>query len=156
MAAQQNPSPAIRILQDLQTFLCARYWLPKADFPLCSDVFGALGLRGDDCHDFMENFSVAFSIDLTDYIWPRYHLAEEEAQDVRAVLRPFMRMAGLKTQPLNRDLVPISVDHLFQVAQRGAWFDPAAEEPQRPGLTRNISRFGARLRAGGLPRKLRR
>lgn len=142
--------------QELRRFLCSRYWLPAADFPLCGDVFSALGLSGDDCHDFMENFAVIFNVDLSDYVWPRFHLSESEAQDVRAVLRPLMRMAGLKTQPLNRDLVPISIDHLLHVAEAGRWLEPTAltgDGDGRVSVGRSISRFGSRLRAGGVPRR---
>ena len=144
--------------QELQRFLCARYWLPAADFPLCGDVFSALGLSGDDCHDFMENFAVIFNVDLSEYVWPRFHLSESEAQDVRTVLRPLMRMAGLKTQPLNRDLVPISIDHLLYVAQTGRWVEPEIDEMSDTptGLSRSIQRFSSRLRAGGVPRRQRR
>ena len=141
---------------ELRRFLCARYWLPEADFPLCGNVFSALGLTGDDCHEFMENFAVVFNVDLSDYVWPLYHLSESEAQDVRAVLRPLMRLAGLKTQPLNRDLVPISIDHLLTVAQSGHWTEPTQEATDgdvRVGISRNLSRFGSRLKAGGVPRR---
>lgn len=140
---------------ELKDFLCTRYWLPLVDYPLCGDIFDALGMTGSDCHDFMENFAVAFNVDLSDYIWPKYHLSESEAQDVRAVLRPLMRFAGLKTKPLNRDLVPISIDHLLQVAEHGRWIDPAgrnADGEGRVGLSRNLTRFGAKLRAGGVPK----
>lgn len=142
----------------LKTFLCVRYWLPDGDFPLCSDVFHALRMSGDDCHEFMTDFSTEFAVDLTDYVWPRYHLAEDEAMDVRAALRPLMRMAGLKTQPLNRDLVPISIDHLLYVAQTGRWVEPEIDEMSDTptGLSRSIQRFSSRLRAGGVPRRQRR
>lgn len=141
---------------ELRRFLCSRYWLPEADFPLCGDIFAALGLTGDDCHEFMENFAVVFNVDLSDYIWPQYHLSESEAQDVRAVLRPLMRLAGLKARPLNRDLVPISIDHLLSVAEAGRWSEPTpvtADGDGRVGISRNLSRFGSRLRAGGVPRR---
>lgn len=157
MSALRSVSREISHLDlELRRFLCARYWLPEADFPLCGNVFSALGLTGDDCHEFMENFAVIFNVDLSDYVWPQYHLSESEAQDVRAVLRPLMRLAGLKTRPLNRDLVPISIDHLLTVARAGHWSEPAGSagdgEP-RVGLSRNFSRFGSRLRAGGVPRR---
>lgn len=137
-------------------FLCERYWLPRTEFPLCADLFSALGLVGSDCHDFMEAFALVFNVDLADFVWPSYHLSESEAQDVKAVLRPLMRFAGLKTQPLNRDLIPISIDHLTEVARRGRWFDPEGKNAAgetRIGMSRSLTRFGARLRAGGVPRK---
>jgi len=138
----------------MRGFLCARYWLPETDFPLCGDIFHALGISGDDCHDFMDNFSLEFKVDLTEYIWPNYHLSESEAQDVRSVLRPLMRLAGLKTQPLNRDLRPISIDHLLHVAELGHWVDPTADSTaEHVGISRNFSRFGAKLRAGGVPKR---
>ena len=142
----------------LRQFLCTRYWLPDGDFPLCGDVFNALRLSGDDCHEFMHDFSNEFDVDLTDYVWPQYHLAEDEAMDVRAALRPLMRMAGLKTQPLNRDLVPISIDHLLHVVQMKRWVAPSIDDlaETHAGLSRSIQRFSARLRAGGVPRRQRR
>lgn len=142
----------------LKQFLCTRYWLPEADFPLCSDIFHALRITGDDCHEFMSDFSVLFEVDLTDYVWPKYHLAEAEAMDVRAALRPLMRFAGLKAQPLNRDLVPISIDHLLHIISRKRWIDPEPGEwsQTHAGLARTITRFSSRLRAGGVPRIQRR
>jgi len=139
----------------MRRFLCGRYWLPPTDYPLCADVFSALGLVGSDCHDFMEGFSVTFNVDLADYVWPNYHLSESEAQDVRSVLRPLMRLAGLTTRPLDRDLIPISIDHLLQVARSGRWSDPQggnAEGETRLSVSRSFTRFSARLRAGGVPR----
>ena len=139
---------------EIRRFLCERYWLPSTDFPLCGDIFHALGLSGDDCHEFMNDFAEMFKVDLSDYVWPKYHLGEAEAMDVRAALRPLMRMAGLKTQPLNRDLVPISIDHLQLIAQAGRWSDPADHEATdgHGSLGRSFTRFSARLRAGGIPR----
>ena len=139
---------------DIRRFLCERYWLPVSDFPLCGDVFHALGLSGDDCHEFMNDFAEMFKVDLADYVWPKFHLGEAEALDVRAALRPLMRMAGLKTQPLNRDLVPISIDHLQSVAKAGRWSDPQPQDQSdgEGSIGRSFSRFSARLRAGGVPR----
>lgn len=139
---------------ELKRFLCERYWLPATDYPLCPDVFHALGLKGDDCHEFMTDFAEIFQVDLTEYVWPNYHLAEDEALDVRAALRPLMRFAGLKTQPLNRDLIPISIEHLQKVALLGRWFDAEVEEdlPLEGGIGRSIARFSSRLKAGGVPR----
>ena len=139
---------------EIRRFLCERYWLPSTDFPLCGDIFHALGLSGDDCHEFMNDFAEMFKVDLSDYVWPKYHLGEAEAMDVRAALRPLMRMAGLKTQPLNRDLVPISIDHLQVVSKAGRWIDPVPQDKSdgEGSLGRSFSRFSARLRAGGVPR----
>jgi len=158
VAVHRIDSTAPAAYHQLKKFLCERYWLPDTDYPLCVDIFHALGLTGDDCHEFMTDFSNLFSIDLTDYIWPNYHLAEDEAQDVRAALRPLMRMAGLKTQPLNRDLIPISIDHLLLVIEQRRWFDPlpAEREKSESSLSRSLARFSARLRAGGVPRTQRR
>lgn len=155
-AAEQHVAPATNLMDGLRAFLCDRYWLAIEEFPLCSDIFSALRLSGDDCHDFMENFADAFDVDLIDYQWARYHLAEEEAQDVRAMLRPLMRLAGLKKRPVNRDLLPISIDHLLKTCNDGVWSDPEMVETEKAALARNIVRFGARLRVGGLPRKLSR
>lgn len=142
------------IQSDLKMFLCERYWLPATDFPHCTDVFHALGMTGDDCHEFMNDFAELFSVDLTDYVWPKFHLGEDEALDVRSALRPLMRLAGLKTQPLNRDLVPVSIEHLERVAELGRWIDPDPTEFSGVdgGLGRTLTRFSARLRAGGVPR----
>lgn len=138
---------------DLRRFLCERYWLPATEHPFCQDLFHALGLKGDDCHEFMNDFAELFHVDLTDYIWPKFHLGEDEALDVRAALRPLMRFAGLKTQPLNRDLVPISIDHLRHVAQLGHWVDPdIVMNDVTGGISRSIARFSSRLKAGGVPR----
>jgi|GEM_PF-1156838 len=150
-----RPIPAESLTHLIRRFLCERYWLPVTDYPLCGDVFTALGITGDDCHEFMENFSLSFNVDLTDFVWPRYHLSEAEAQDVRALLRPLLRLAGLKMQPMNRDLIPISIDHLQLVAELGRWVDPdphAEGGLRRAGLSRSLSRFSARLKAGGIPR----
>lgn len=143
---------------EMQHFLCERYWLPATDFPNCPDIFHALGISGSDCHDFMELYSNLFAVDLSDFIWPKFHLSESESQDVRRVLRPVMRLAGLKTQPLNRDLIAISIDHLLQVAAHGLWFDPADVAPSEraAGMGRSLTRFSARLRAGGVPKTPRR
>jgi len=161
MAAVQKLDLSAPVTQtDIKRFLCERYWLPEHDYPLCNDLFHALGLTGDDCHEFMNDFSALFSVDLSDYVWPKFHLGEEEAQDVRSALRPLMRLAGLKTQPLNRDLIPISIDHLIRVARARRWIDPdpAEAETDAPStsLSRSLQRFSARLRAGGIPRRPRR
>lgn len=140
----------------MSAFLCERYWLPPADYPHCSDVFRTLGISGSDCDDFMELFAATFNVDLAEFIWPKFHLSESEAQDVRRVLRPFMRLAGLKTQPLNRDLIPISIEHLLAVAEHGEWFDPQETNEKPVRLSRGLTRFHARLRAGGVPKTQRR
>ncbi|MCA0424928.1 MAG: DUF1493 family protein [Proteobacteria bacterium] len=158
--------PALRAIErptngieaDLKTFLCERYWLPGTDYPFCADVFHALGLTGDDCHEFMNDFSDLFQVDLTDYVWPKYHLDEEEALDVRSALRPLMRFAGLKAKPLNRDLLPLSIDHLLRVAELHRWVDPEPGDQAEveAGIGRSFARFSARLKAGGIPRRQRR
>lgn len=141
-------------LEDLRVFLCERYWLPPPEFPLCGDVFRALRISGDDCQEFMNEFSEAFDIDLYEFVWPKYHLGENEALDVRAALRPLRRFAGIRTQPLDRDLIPISIEHLLQVTERGAWFDPEfPEDAPKATISMSLTRIGARLRAGGVPKR---
>ena len=139
---------------DLRKFLCRRYWLPESDFPLCSDLFRALGMTGDDCHEFMNDLAETFNLDLADFVWPKYHLGESEAMDVRAALRPLRRFAGIRTQPLDRDLIPLSIDHLSQVIEHGAWFDPdVVEAADNASISQSITRLSAKLRAGGVPRR---
>ena len=139
---------------DLRKFLCRRYWLPETDFPLCGDLFHALGLAGDDCHEFMNDLAETFNLDLADFIWPKYHLSESETMDVRAALRPIRRFAGIRTKPLDRDLIPISIDHLSQVISFGSWFDPERIELQEDAtISQTIARLSSKLKAGGVPRR---
>lgn len=148
-------NPQFQREAELRQFLTQRYWLPAADYPLCGDILHALGLKGDDAQEFMTNFADAFDIDMFDFIWPKFHLGEAEAMDVRAALRPLRRFAGIRTQPMDRDLIPISIDHLAQVIERGIWFDPEpAAEAERTGVSQSITRIAARLRAGGVPKRL--
>lgn len=138
----------------LRTYLCDRYWLPADEFPLCEDIFRALGITGDDCHEFMGGLVDQFDLDLADFIWPKFHLGEKESLDVRAALRPLRRFAGIRTQPMDRDLIPISIDHLMKVIALKRWIDPDIEHVQTPpSLGQSFSRLTARLRAGGVPRR---
>lgn len=149
-------TPGTQREADLKKFLCARYWLPESDFPLCGDVFRALGITGDDCQEFMSDLAEVFNLDLYEFVWPKFHLGENEAMDVRAALRPLRRFVGIRTQPMDRDLIPISIDHLVQVVETGVWFDPVPQVGgDQASIGQSITRIGARLRSGGIPRRQR-
>jgi hypothetical protein len=148
------PKPRSVIETELEAYLCDKYWLPRSDFPLCSDIFGALGLSGDDCHEFMNGIANTFDVDLAEFIWPKYHLGESETLDVSAAMRPLRRFIGLRAQPLDRDLTPISIDHLLHVIELGEWADPESHAAaESPSLGRKFERMHARFRAGGVPRR---
>jgi hypothetical protein len=109
--------------KDLEEFLCQHYWLEHRQFAGCSDLFTALRIAGDDCFDFMREFSELFGVDLRTYDWSKYHFSEGEEMDLFGALRSlFGRALGRPNR--SRLLLPISVAHLEKVLRDKRWSDP--------------------------------
>lgn len=102
--------------KSLEEFLCEHYWLKREQLSGCPDVFGAMGLAGDDCFDFMRELSEFFGVDLTAYDWRKYHFSEGEELSLLYALR---RMFGR-----GRLVCPIDVAHLEKVCREKRWSDP--------------------------------
>lgn len=100
------------------------------------DLWVALGLYGDDCWEFMEEFGEAFSVELTPFLW--YFHVEEEGWNLGAtVSRP----------PNSRiERIPVTLSLLTEAAQNGRW--PVAYPPHQPPAVRSDMIVGQALFAG--------
>ncbi len=76
-----------------------------------SDIFGDLGMVGDDFHEMIEKFSTHYSVDMTDYLW--YFHSDEEGQN----------FGGLFFKPPYRqvDRIPVTPTMLTDFANKGKW-----------------------------------
>ena len=135
---EEKPPP-----KDLPAFLCEHYWLKREQISGCSDIFGSFGIVGDDCFDFMREFSKFFGVDLSAYDWSKYHFSEGEEMDVSLGLFQALRrrLGGASGEPDRRRLLfPISVAHLEKVLADGRWSDPNPMPPPRMGRIARLLR----------------
>jgi acyl carrier protein len=90
-----------------------------------------LGTTGDDAVELMEKFAERFQVDMTGFDFSVHFGPEGGGCLVLLLLFPFW--LGKQSDEDYRNFQPVTVGHLVQVAQRGAWFDP----PPRAHRTSN-------------------
>ena len=53
-----------------------QFWNVRQQLPGDTDLFGILGICGDDADEFIEQFSARFGVDFTGYLWYFHHRDE--------------------------------------------------------------------------------
>ena len=94
----------------LATFVmvnCGLKELPRPD----DDLFRYSGLHGDDCEEFLMDYSRLFSVDMSDFLW-YFHYAEEASN-----------IGGIFIRPPNKRVlkIPITLNLLQEAAELGRW-----------------------------------
>jgi hypothetical protein len=76
-----------------------------------SDLFGEIGINGDDFHEMIEKFAFKFSVKMTPYLW--YFHTNEEGQSLGSLFfaPPYERVKR----------IPISPRMLSEFATKGFW-----------------------------------
>jgi Protein of unknown function (DUF1493) len=102
------------------------------------DLFGRLGIEGDDAFEFMDRFAARFEIDASKYLW-YFHHAEEGAN-----------LGGIFHKPPYRRVarIPVTLDLLAEAVRAKRWpIDyPAHRLPEfRWDLTVNLALVGASI-----------
>jgi hypothetical protein len=82
-----------------------------------SRVFHDLGLRGVDAIDFLAEVAARYAVSWDGFDFDRYFKGEYYS--------PVDLWNRLRRRP-DTSKRPLTVDHLVEVCQRKAWFDPAA------------------------------
>jgi hypothetical protein len=109
--------------KDVEEWLLARFGLGHEKFATTQDVFLVLKQRGDDCFEFMEEFSRLFDVDITEFDWTRYNYSEAEEFDFLGVYLALFALIGKRWPSADRPIFPIGVNHLIDVARAKKWFD---------------------------------
>jgi len=77
------------------------------------DIFGSLGIVGDDFHEMIEKYAAAFSVDMSGYLW--YFHADEEGSG-------FSFGNSFSAAPYNRvTRIPVTPAMLTDFANKGKW-----------------------------------
>lgn len=92
-----------------------------------SRLYADLGLTGDDARAFIETFAAKYDIDMGALVWLRYF--DDEGSDMMgpalalaaSVLSPHFAVRWQAARDAERE---ITIAHLVDVAQLGAWRDP--------------------------------
>jgi hypothetical protein len=108
---------------DVEEWLLVRSRLDQAALAECQDIFLDLKLRGDDCVEFLEEFSDLFDVDMKQFDWTKYFYSEAEEMDYFGFWRQLYRLFRNRWPKATRSIYPISADHLIEVAVRKMWFD---------------------------------
>ena len=76
-----------------------------------SDIFGEIGMTGDDFHDMIERYATKYSVDMSDYLW--YFHADEEGQSI----------GGHFFTPPYKSVkrIPVTPTMLTNFANKGKW-----------------------------------
>lgn len=95
---------------DLDAFF-RDYWRVEGDLVDDADVFGRLGVEGDDAFDFIDKFAERFAVDMSGYRW-YFHHGEEG-----------WNLGGLFFPPPYRRVIriPITPSMLTQAIQTKRW-----------------------------------
>jgi len=97
-------------------------------------------MAGDDCFDFMQEFSEFFGVDLSAYDWSKYHCSEAEEMSFFGALRRMISLVSGRPDPY-RPQFPISVAQLEKAVREKSWTDP---NPMPPPVTDWIARLFGR------------
>lgn len=85
-------------IENIKDFL-ARASVPKT-INLDWDIFGVIGMGGDDFHEIMDNFASKFTVDMNEYLW--YFHADEEGQNFVALFftPPYQKFKNIPITPI--------------------------------------------------------
>jgi len=76
-----------------------------------SDIFGEIGLTGDDFHEMIDKFSKKYSVNMDEYLW--YFHADEEGQNFGSIF--------FKPPYKSVTRIPITPQILSRIASLGKW-----------------------------------
>jgi hypothetical protein len=76
-----------------------------------SDIFGDIGMVGDDFHEMIEKYATKYSVDMSGYLW--YFHADEEGQSIggQFFAAPYERVKR----------IPVTPEMLKEFANKGKW-----------------------------------
>jgi hypothetical protein len=100
-----------------------------------SDIFGDVGVTGDDFHEMIEKYSKVFSVDISSYLW--YFHTNEEGHNFGGlfITPPYKRV----------ERIPVTPNLLHEFAITGKWrieYPKHTMPPRRWDLLINITTIG--------------
>jgi hypothetical protein len=97
------------VLEDIIEFIKDQTAVKKVNAN--DDLLNDLGCSGDDHHEFIENYSRKFHVDINNYLW--YFHTDEEGQN----------FGGMFFKPPNERVkhIPITPQILVEFANKGKW-----------------------------------
>ena len=104
-------------IDEINTFVCRSIGI-KAPIDPCKSLFHDYKIAGLDGFDLMEAFSSEFSVDIAGFDFERYFGAELPFNPI------FYAFDMLRGVDRRKEVLPLSVHHLHEVALRGHWFEP--------------------------------
>ena len=83
--------------------------VPPSKISLSTRLYHDLGIAGDDASEFLQEYTMAFSLDMTNFDFGAYFPSEASILDLFRVFR------------CREDYSAITVEDLVRAAQRGKW-----------------------------------
>ena len=112
-------------IDDINSFLRKELgaWIGKRSLGEDTDLFGELGVDGDDCGEFLQAFAQRFDVDMAGFLW-FFHHGEEGYSPFSWIFPPPDRRVGR---------IPVTPGLLLASANAGKWAVdyPAYSLPKR-------------------------